>query len=404
MRNRVFCFFLILLGFNNFLEAQQKQSTYVDSLLSQNKALQPYLKDFKAYQIQIYFTQIDRDSLQNPILTHHYWGLSNDSSTYFYPASLAKLPLALLSLEKINQLQVPNLHKFTSAWVDRAVLKQPPVQPITKTPSNIAFWVRQSLLISDNEAPNLLYDFLGQEHIHRQLAAKGFSDCLIRHRFGLPLAQQADTLNQWHASFNFYKGEQPLPDSLVWQQIAYKSPRVLAYTTDDTLAALRYANKIPLKAAHQMLTDLIFPEKAPPHRRFQLTTADYDFLYQAMGTLPRESQWPDYKGLLTPGAYPPDGYRKFIGFAMQPSIPAQVRVLNKVGIGLDYTSDVAYFIDFENQVEFLLSAVVANRKFNQYEEAYAFLRALGQTIWQAESKRDRKFKPDLSKFSEMVFE
>ena len=59
--------------------------------------LQKVLADTAKYQVQILYTQIDRNEHGNPLFTTHSFNL--DDSRYFYPASTVKLPIALLALE-----------------------------------------------------------------------------------------------------------------------------------------------------------------------------------------------------------------------------------------------------------------------------------------------------------------
>ena len=71
------------------------------------------------YDVQIMYTQIDRDATQKPRFQSYYWNV--DSTRYFYPASTVKMPLALLSLEKINRLRqrgYPKLNRDTPYRLD----------------------------------------------------------------------------------------------------------------------------------------------------------------------------------------------------------------------------------------------------------------------------------------------
>ena len=87
-------------------------------------------------------------------------------------------------------------------------------------------------------------------------------------------------------------------------------------------------------------------------------------------------------------------------------MPDKVRVFNKVGWAYGFLIDVSYLVDFANSIEYMLSAVVyVNRdgilndnKYEYEEVGWPFMYQLGQTIYQYELKRPRKFKPDLHKF------
>ena len=63
------------------------------------------------YEVQIIYTQIDRDQDNIPHFTSHYYQL--DSTNYYYPASTVKMPTAFAALEKLNQLNIKDLDKFT---------------------------------------------------------------------------------------------------------------------------------------------------------------------------------------------------------------------------------------------------------------------------------------------------
>ena len=50
-------------------------------------------------KVQIIYTQIDRRKNGKPEFTDHYFNISD--SSYFYPASTVKLPIAILALQKL---------------------------------------------------------------------------------------------------------------------------------------------------------------------------------------------------------------------------------------------------------------------------------------------------------------
>jgi hypothetical protein len=65
--------------------------------------LQKVLADTAKYQVQILYTQIDRNEHGNPLFTTYSFNV--DDSRYFYPASTVKLPIALLALEWLEEQQ-----------------------------------------------------------------------------------------------------------------------------------------------------------------------------------------------------------------------------------------------------------------------------------------------------------
>jgi hypothetical protein len=77
-------------------------SKLLDSLLHTSPALAQVLSHSDTYQLQIIYTQIDRDAQNVPHFTRHTYHLNPQQ--YFNPASLVKLPVALLALEKLYRL------------------------------------------------------------------------------------------------------------------------------------------------------------------------------------------------------------------------------------------------------------------------------------------------------------
>jgi len=89
----------------------------------------------------------------------------------------------------------------------------------------------------------------------------------------------------------------------------------------------------------------------------------------------------------------------------QAKINPNIRIFNIVGLAYGFAIDSAYIVDFENNVEFFLTAVIYTNKNrilndNLYEytsEAMPFLKLLGEIILKYELAREKKYKPDFSK-------
>ena len=87
-------------------------------------------------------------------------------------------------------------------------------------------------------------------------------------------------------------------------------------------------------------------------------------------------------------------------------IPDNIRVFNKTGWSYGFLTDVAYIVDFNNKVEFMLSGVIyvnsdgiLNDDKYEYEQiGYPFFKEIGNIIYKYELTRHRKYEPDLRKF------
>jgi hypothetical protein len=164
-----------------------------------------------------------------------------------------------------------------------------------------------------------------------------------------------------------------------------------------------YKNDYPLQQQQEMLKAILFPNSIEEKKRFNFSEADRRFVMQYMSQLPTETSWPPYR--LDTAYY--DAYCKFLMFGEdRKHIPKSIRIFNKVGDAYGYLIDNAYIVDFENGVEFMLSAIINTNADGVYNDGkyeyktigYPFMKNLGQAIYMYELKRQRKFKPDLSEF------
>src|SRR5690606_7651972 len=113
--------------------------------------------------IQIIYTRIDRDQHNKPTFTHYHCRVNDNE--YFNPASTVKLPLALLSLEKLNRMGIPSVGRSTPILFDSArsgqTITHQDETSETGLPS-IGHFIKKALLVSDNDAYNRMYEFVGQ--------------------------------------------------------------------------------------------------------------------------------------------------------------------------------------------------------------------------------------------------
>lgn len=399
-------FVLSFLAYNSIAFTQE--NNVLRQLLgsSEDSLLKEVLARPEQFQLQLIYTQINRDANNNPAFTSYQYNV--DSNLYFYPASTVKLPAALVALEKLNELNIIGLDKHSNMQTEAARPPQTAVSGDTTSEDglpSIAHYTKKIFLVSDNDAYNRLYEFLGQEYLNRKLHEKGYRNLRIIHRLS---ASEFDVEgNRFTNPVSFYHG-----DSLLYHQgevfsIFYppmqlkEQVRGVAYMNNDGEIIpepfdFRYKNFVSLQGLHDILRAVMFPDAVPPGERFNLTPEDYRFLWKYMSMLPRESDYPQYKEW--------DSYVKFFLFGdSKEPIPDHIRIFNKVGDAYGFLTDVAYVVDFKNKVEFLLAAnlhVNKNQTYNdgmyEYDEiGFPVLARLGRLIYEYELERPRKYAPDL---------
>ncbi|HLI92914.1 MAG TPA: serine hydrolase, partial [Puia sp.] len=268
-------------------------------------------------------------------------------------------------------------------------------------------YIRKIFLVSDNDAYNRLYEFLGQESINRRLWQLGYPDIRITRRF-VPMSEEE---NRNTNPVRFVKdGKTRYLQPAEYSGLKFDfSQQVLIgnayYDWNDSLihAPMDFTrhNNFPLEDAQQILQSVLFPESFPASRRFRLTAADYRFLYQYMSEYPRESLYPHYDSTYF------DSYTKFFFFrAGHTPVPPFIRSFNKPGWSYGFLTDIAYIVDFKNKVECMLSGTIyVNRdgilnddKYEYEEVGWPFFKEVGSIIYQYELQRARAHRPDLSRF------
>ncbi len=396
---------------NKAAKPTDDDSPLLDSLLRTAPILARVAAD-PAYELQVIYTQIDRDAQNHPHFTPHTYHLN--PRQYFNPASLVKLPVVAFSLEKLNDLHSPGVTRRTTMATGTAFRCQTPVPFAAPADSDqtatVGNYIKRMLLVSDNSAYNRLYEFLGQGPLNARLAQLGFPDARITRRFA-----PCDTAANRHTnpiSFHAAAGDTLYKQPALANLSPYASPlgpvlKGRAYQVGKKIIRQPYdfttANHLPLADISALLRTLLFPESVPGPQRPRLTAADYLFLRRYLHATPHESGFRPYAA---PRYF--DAYKKYLYYGRNPKLSVEegLRIYNIVGMSHGFLADVAYFADSLHHSEFLLSAVVyvnsdgiINDGAYEYETiGLPFLARLGQTIRQYESDRPRRYPPKLDEF------
>ncbi len=362
----------------------------------------------KTFEVQIIYTQINRDQSNRPEFKTFLYNV--DTGRYFYPASTVKFPMVLLALEKLNTLQNPLINKYTPIYHDSAYSGQRWARADTTSEGgvpSIAHYAKKIFVVSDNEAFNRLYEWVGQREANEKLKLNGYNIRLL-HRLDRRLTpdENRHTEAVRFASRDTLIYQQPMltNDSIVVNKKIMKGK---AYYEKGVYIRkpfnLSYRNSFPLPDQQEMLKVIIFPESVPLAKRFNLSDEDRRFVLQYMSQLPTETIYPAYYQDSTYS----DAYGKFLLYGADTTrIPDHIRIFNKVGNAYGYVIDNAYIVDFEAGVEFMLSAVIyANKdeifnddKYEYKTVALPFMKNLGELIYDYEKHRVKKTNPDLSEF------
>jgi hypothetical protein len=343
-------------------------------------------------EVQIRYTQIKRG--ENNLPEFSSYSLFEDSETYFYPASTAKLPIAALALQRIRELQAEGvtIDRNTSFHIrDR---NNHPIALEDSTALNknlsIAHLIKKIFLVSDNVAYNYLFDFLGTDYINSQLRDKGLKETSIHHKFLFG----ADNNRTWeyyflHEQDTLYKQQSIHSKELINNGNLKNMIKGVGYLDDNKLVNEPFdfskKNRISIHDLEGILKRIVFPEIFDSDERFDLLEEDYEFLQYWMSRNTLESNDPDYSS--DPDLY--DSYVKFFIYGDQKgTMTDEVRIFNKVGDAYGTLTETAYIQDRASAIEFLLTATVhvnENQIFNdniyEYDSiGFPFMAGLGRAI------------------------
>lgn len=367
---------------------------------------QSVLNHPEIFRYQLIYTQINRDKNGTPHFTNY--KLNVDPQQYFNPASMVKMPLAFLSLEKLHELNQKDINKYTTILFDSNYHKQVAMYTDSssenKKPS-IAHFIKRAFLISENDPYNRMYQFIGQGDINKKLLQKGYSSAKItrqfmgytedqnRHTNGIKFVNDNNTLLYEQApqyntdSFSF--GAPILIGNAHWNSKDELVQRPFDFTKH---------NHISLEDMQKMLQAIIFPASVPVKSRFNISEEDRLFLLQFLSQYPSETNYPKYD---TAHFY--DSYVKFFFQDSTHRMPNNIRVFNKVGWAYGFLTDVSYVLDTVNNIDYMLSAtiyvnsdgVVNDSKYDEATVGFPFLKQIGHVFYQYELKRKRNFQPVL---------
>ncbi len=394
--------------------AQAQARNPLKQLLRQDTtaAIRRVLAAPKAHRVQILYTQINRDAAGRAHFRSYAYRLRPNE--YFYPASTVKLPAVAVALEQIalhnagagtNGAPPAHLGREQPLRIDSAFAGQTRVRTDSTAPARrptLGHYMRKVLLVSDNDAFNRLYEFVGQRHMAAALARRGLRRTRIIHRLSVgdqepgsrhtnPFAFFSDTLAtaphyQQPAAYN----PDPLP-ALRAQHIRIGRAYMEGDKRVEQPLDFGSKNSFPLDEQQQVLRALLFPDFVPAPERFALAPVDYGFLRKYLSLTPRKSRYPTYN----PIEYS-DNYVKFLLAGGPPApLPEGVRIYNKIGQAYGFLIDNACVVDSVRGVEFLLSAVVYTNadgvlnddRYDYDAMGFPFLRRLGQLVYDFELTR-----------------
>jgi hypothetical protein len=397
----LFCILFIFLG------SSCVKKDALQKVLRSKPILKEVVKNKYKYRLQLIYTKISRDSLNNPSYKHYSFNV--DSNLYFYPASTAKLFASVYAMEIIHKelkdsisIETP-LKAFANGQCQTDELYDSLAYDYKPSLSN---YIKRMLLVSDNLAYNRVFDFIGQDYFQRESRRLGFKQTIINQRFDWRCTTED---NRFHNAFTFYSNDSTV--KLRTQAITteeYVNPvRDVTigkgFYINDSLTGkpkqFRFNNNIPLKDLNSLLEKIMNVNDSS----LRLSLDDRKFLWEYLSKYPNESAYPAYDTSYY------TLYKKYLYYGGERGInpDSNIRSFNIVGQAYGFTTDAAYIVDFKNKIEFILSATIYTNeneilndgKYEYAQVAMPFLKTLGEQIY----KQELKTKPKENRYIELLF-
>ncbi|PQB04754.1 serine hydrolase [Aureitalea marina] len=344
-------------------------------LRSSHPAMLNVLHDVKKYEIQIIYTRID--TLENGAISFQDYTFRTRDSSYFYPASTVKFPVAVLALEYADAQPEINLKSSFRSSPDSIW-------------HSIDDDVRQIFAVSDNAANNRLYELMGRDQINNRMADLGVGAFRMAHRLSTPDSDRArrDTLWFEENGDTLQLGGGMDQEIVPLQLDLIKKGKGFIRDGNIVNEPMDFSRKnyFPLATQHALMKRIIFPDNFKQEQLPQISAESRKSLLHHMHTLPKDAGYDqtDYY----------DSYGKFFlyGDSKEP-IPDHISIYNKVGYAYGTLSETAFIHDRKTGIGFMLSATILVNEdgiFNNDNYEYdkigiPFMAQLGRELYVYES-------------------
>ena len=354
--------------------------------LKNDDFLNEILKNKEEYELQIAYTEVSRDNQGEPVFRDFKFQV--DEEKYFYPASTTKLPIVVLTLDKINELRSTGIDISLKSKISISSGQNGNKEIKTDSITSFQNLIADVFLVSDNSASNILIDFIGYNNFNSKMTEAGFKNTYLNHKFNpdpyVDIDWQIKTVNNELISsnqsqsiitadqniFGLEKGKNKFQDGILSRGSIDFSQK----------------NRFSILDMHNILKRIIFPAKFDTNSTFNLNVEDYDFLRYWMSRFTYEDLGEKFRN----DKKYFDSYNKFFVHGEDTIVKNRnIRVYNKIGQAYGTSTDNAYIKNYQDDVEFFLTATIYTNKNNiindnvyEYEEtAIPFLAKLSQSLY-----------------------
>ena len=350
-----------------FIENSYAQSLRSILKNSESELINYVYKNKEKFEVQIILTELKK---RKNGFTIHKKKFNVDKKNYFYPASSIKLPIALLTIEKINENPNLNINSEFSIKGDSII-------------TTFKKEITDLFIISSNESYNRLFEFLGQDYINKKLKQKGFKDFSIYHRLS---TKESDNLKT--KEINFYRNgeinqiQKSINNKPVTKLNLKNLNKGIGFILDNELQnkSMDFSRKnyFSIEELNNILICLFFPEVSK-NKKFNLSNSQNLLIQKLMSSTPFDMGFD--KNIY------PNNYNKFFIYGDKDGM-INDNIYNKVGNAYGYSIDNAYIYNKNSDRHFVLTACIytnanniLNDNYYEYDEiGIPFLAEIGRFL------------------------
>jgi len=362
MRNLKTLLFLLLIINQSYSQSIRNSLKKSESLI-----VKKVLKNLKKYEVQILLTEIKEKKNKFKLKRKK---LLVNNNNYFYPASTIKLPIALLTIEKINKNPKLNLNSSF----------------IIEGDNNVTTFKKEILnlfVLSSNESYNRLFEFLGQDYINSKLREKGFKDFRISHRLSTINSDNLKTKEiKFYNDVELVHIQKSICNKPLNKLKLKKLIKGDGFFKDNKLInkSMNFSHKnyFSIKDLNDIIISLFFPNVLK-NKKFDLSKIQLEFIKHSMSTTTSNLGYSNNEY--------PDNYTKFFILGDRDEMINEM-IYNKVGNAYGYSIDNAYIYNKKSDRHFILTASIYTNENNilndnnyEYDEiGIPFLAEIGRLL------------------------
>ena len=356
----------------------------IRSAFKKDDFLRSIIKDKDKYEIQIIYTEVTKNTIGQTEFMDFQFQLNDEQ--YFYPASTIKLPIAVMTLSKINELRAEGSAISPKSKIKLSLINNNQEIILKDSITSFQNLIADVFLVSDNSASNVLIDFLGYNYFNSSMSNSGFENTYLNHKFNPdPFVDSTwiiSTLDNEIISSN--TNQITVLASSNISNVKKGEKRFIDGEIKNESLDFSSKNRSSLTDMHNIIKNLIYPEISIS--KFNLNVEDYDFLRYWMSRFTYEDIGAKYIG----DAKFFKSYNKFFIYGTDTILNnTDVRVYNKIGQAYGTSTDSAYIKNYKEDVEFFITATIYTNKnkiindniYEYGETAIPFLSRLSKALY-----------------------